>query len=74
MLYEVITHGSFFPTDLPPHAIVFLCASGFVGFVITDYFLFHAYALIGSRIALLLSSLSVPLTVLGSWAFWGAIP
>ncbi len=69
-LLAFVLNGQFFPTDLSTTAWVFLGASGFVGFVIGDYFLLHAYALVGSSLAMLLMSLSVPLTALGAFILY----
>lgn len=63
--------GSFFPSNLPSSAWIFLGASGFVGFVIGDYFLLHAYAMVGSSMAMLLMSLSVPLTAIAAFFIFG---
>jgi len=73
-LLAFMLNGQFFPTDLSMRAWVFLGASGLVGFVIGDYFLLHAYSLVGSRMAMLLMSLSVPLTALGGLVLFGERP
>ena len=66
--------GYFFPLNVPAQSWFFLGASGFIGFVIGDYFLLHAYAMIGSRLAMLLLALSVPLTTVSAWIVWGERP
>jgi drug/metabolite transporter (DMT)-like permease len=66
--------GHLFPLNVPPVSWAYLAASGFIGFVIGDYFLLHAYAMIGSRLAMLLLALSVPLTALSAWIVWGERP
>lgn len=70
-LLAYFLNGRFFPLDLPNTAWLFLGASGFIGFVIGDYFLLHSYALVGSSLAMLLMSLSVPLTALGAFFIFG---
>ncbi len=77
------TVGQIFPTQLGLHTWLLMSASGLVGFVIGDYFLFTAYQLIGSRMGMLLMSASVPLTAiagffiygetLGNWALLGMV-
>jgi len=66
--------GHFFPLDVTARSWLFLGASGFIGFVIGDYFLLHAYAMIGSRLAMLLLALSVPMTAISAWIVWGERP
>lgn len=73
-LLAFLLNGQFFPTDLSLTVWAFLGASGLIGFVIGDYFLLHAYSLVGSRMAMLLLSLSVPLTALGALALFGERP
>lgn len=66
-----IVYRRFLPAGLPPNCWIFMSASGIVGFVIGDYFLFNAYLLIGSRMGMLLMSASVPLTAVASRFFFG---
>jgi drug/metabolite transporter (DMT)-like permease len=63
--------GQLWPVGLEAHNWLFMAASGLLGFVVGDYFLFHAYALVGSRLGMLLMSASVPLTVVASWLLFG---
>lgn len=60
--------GRALPLDAAPRTWLFLVASGIVGFLIADYFLFNAYILIGSRLTVLFQ----PLTPLVS-AFLGFV-
>jgi len=53
-----ITRGLPFPTDAPGSAWIYLSISGLIGFVLSDYFLFNSYIMIGSRRATLLQPLS----------------
>jgi drug/metabolite transporter (DMT)-like permease len=58
--------GFLFPTDAAPSAWFWLTLSGAVGFVLGDLFLFRAFVMIGSRIAMLIMALAPPMTaVLG---------
>lgn len=66
-ILSVLLGNSIFPFDLPAKSWIYMSASGIVGFVIGDYFLFNAYVMIGSRISMLLMSVSVPLTVVASY-------
>jgi drug/metabolite transporter (DMT)-like permease len=70
-LYLVIfawcASGSPFPLGLSLHTWIWMSGSGFLGFVIGDYYLFNTYRLIGSRLGMLLMSASVPLTALASY-------
>jgi drug/metabolite transporter (DMT)-like permease len=63
--------GNPLPAGLSPSAWIFLSASGLVGFVIGDYFLLHAYSWIGSRLSMLVLSLSVPFTAIGAFVVFG---
>ncbi len=64
-------NGALFPAAVPPDAWLYIGVSAFLGFVIGDYFLFHAYALVGSRLAMLLMSVSVPLTAIAAYLVFG---
>lgn len=66
-----IYRGNPFATDASPSAWLWLSLSGIVGFVIGDIFLFEAYVRIGTRITLLLMSLSPVLTGLLSYFIFG---
>jgi drug/metabolite transporter (DMT)-like permease len=46
------------PLDAPLQAWIYLPLSGFIGFVIADYFLLNAYDLIGSRVTVIFQSLT----------------
>ncbi|HPO03124.1 MAG TPA: DMT family transporter [Treponemataceae bacterium] len=63
--------GHFLPQGVAASSWLFLGASGFVGFVIGDYFLLNAYVYIGSATAMLLMSLSVPLTAAAAFLLYG---
>jgi drug/metabolite transporter (DMT)-like permease len=63
--------GRLFPLDVSPGAWGYIALSSLFGFVIGDYFLFNAYALIGSRLAMLLMSSAVPMTAIGAYLAFG---
>lgn len=52
------------PTAITGAEFMWLIASGFVGFFIGDLLLFRAYLIIGSRMAMLIMSLSPPVSAL----------
>ena len=68
-----ISRGNPFATDASPSAWLWLSLSGVVGFVIGDVFLFEAYVRIGTRITLLLMSLSPVLTGVLSYLIFGEV-
>jgi drug/metabolite transporter (DMT)-like permease len=67
----VLLGNNVFPFDFPVKSWIYMSISGFVGFVIGDYFLFNAYVMIGSRIAMLLMAASVPMTAIASYFLFG---
>lgn len=71
--FSWIARGYFMPTDASTHQWIWLSLSGLVGFVFGDYFLFKAFAVISSRIALLVMTLAPPLTALISWVWLGEV-
>lgn len=72
-LYSLAFRGMLLPFDAPGRVWLWLSASGLVGFVIGDLFLFEAFVLIGARIAMLIYSLVPPLTALISFLILGEI-
>ncbi|NLJ45670.1 MAG: DMT family transporter [Treponema sp.] len=62
-----LLRGLPFPSDAPGSAWLWLSASGLVGFVVADIFLFNAYVMIGSRTTMLFLALSPPTTALFSF-------
>ncbi len=64
-----VVRGVPFPYDAPLRTWIFLGLSGLVGFVISDYFLFNAYVLIGSRITVIFQSLTPVFTALFAYIF-----
>jgi drug/metabolite transporter (DMT)-like permease len=69
--FTLITRGMFLPLDATPHAWIWLSLSGLVGLVLGDYFLFKAYAVITSRIAMLIMTTVPPITALIGWLLLG---
>ena len=70
-IYSQVTRGSFIPFDATAHNWMWLSLSGLVGFVIGDLLLFEAYVVIGSRISMLIMSLTPPITALLGWIIMG---
>ncbi len=52
-VFTFFSRGMFLPLDASPHAWIWLSLSGLIGLVLGDYFLFKAYNIISSRIAML---------------------
>ncbi|MFP4302475.1 MAG: DMT family transporter [Spirochaetaceae bacterium] len=71
--YSLIFRGSLLPMDAPDHVWIWLTASGLVGFVIGDLFLFEAFVIVGARVAMLVYSLVPPLTALISYFILGEL-
>lgn len=70
-LLALLLNGAPFASGLPPASVLFLTLSGLIGFVAGDYFLLHAYVFLGSALAMLLMSASVPLTALAAYFIFG---
>lgn len=70
-VYLTIQRGSPIPFDASPQNWLWLSISGLVGFVLGDYFLFESYVLVGTRLALLIMSLSPILTGILSYFVFG---
>ena len=67
----LITRGMVLPFDATVHAWLWLSLSGLIGLVLGDYFLFKAYALISSRIAMLFMTTVPPMTAIIGWLLLG---
>ena len=63
--------GMLWPVDANIHAWTWLSLSGIIGFVLGDLFLFNAFAMIGSRISMLIMTLVPPVTALIGWLLLG---
>jgi len=57
--------------QVPVEAMLYLAVSGIIGLAIGDSFLFEAFVRIGSRLSMLLLSLSPPMTALLAFIFLG---
>jgi drug/metabolite transporter (DMT)-like permease len=69
--YSRIFRGMWFPTDASAKAWIYLSISGFIGFVLGDYFLFKSYEYISSKISMLLMTLAPPIAALLGWIMMG---
>ncbi|MFV1966365.1 MAG: EamA family transporter [Pirellulaceae bacterium] len=69
--YGWITRERLFPTDATLEAWGILGLSGFLGFFLSDLFLFKSLLLIGPRLSLLIFSITPPLAALFAWLLGG---
>jgi drug/metabolite transporter (DMT)-like permease len=70
-VFTLISRGMFLPLDATPFNWFWLALSGLVGLVLGDYFLFKAYAVMSSRIAMLIMTTVPPMTALIGWFLLG---
>lgn len=70
-IFTLIIRGMFLPLDASPHAWLWLSLSGLVGLVLGDYFLFKAYTVLSSRIAMLIMTTVPPMTAIIGWLLLG---
>ncbi len=70
-VFTWIYRGNPLPTDATNFNWIWLSLSGLVGFVMGDYFLFRAYAMINSRIGMLVMTLVPPITAIIGFALLG---
>ena len=70
-ILSLFRNGNLFPAHIDAHGWIWLSVSGIIGFVLGDYCLFSAYAMIGSRISNLLMALAPPLATLFGWMIVG---
>lgn len=70
-IFTLFSRGMFLPLDATASNWLWLLASGMVGFVIGDLFLFQAYVEIGSRISLLIMSAVPPITAIAGYFIMG---
>jgi drug/metabolite transporter (DMT)-like permease len=70
-LYGLATRGLFLPLDAPLVAWAFLGASGLVGFVLGDLFLFQAFIDIGARLSMLVYATAPVFTAIMGFAVFG---
>lgn len=65
--YSYFRRGLLLPIDASQHALLWLSLSGIVGFLLGDMFLFRSFAIIGSRIAMLIMTMVPIFTTIFSW-------
>ena len=65
--FNLVTRGMFLPLDASMHGWIWLSLSGLVGLVLGDYFLFKSYAVLSSRISMLIMTTVPPMTALIGW-------
>jgi drug/metabolite transporter (DMT)-like permease len=70
-VFTFFSRGMFLPLDASLHAWLWLGLSGLIGLVLGDYFLFKAYSIISSRIAMLIMTTVPPMTALIGWLMLG---
>jgi drug/metabolite transporter (DMT)-like permease len=71
ILYGGLVNGRWLPLDADARTWGLMGLSGFFGFLCCDLCIFKAFLLIGARLALLLLSLTPPMTAIISWCFLG---
>jgi drug/metabolite transporter (DMT)-like permease len=69
-IWGVVFRGELIPAATP-HAWLWLAISGVVGMAICDLCLFESFLLIGPRVAMLILTLSPPVTALTGWLMLG---
>lgn len=64
MAWSRVMRGLWLPTDATSEAWKWLSVSGFIGFVLGDYFLFTSYAYQSAKVSMLIMSLAPPIATL----------
>ncbi len=70
-IFSWIRRDMALPLDASTYNWFWLSLSGLVGFVIGDLFLFKAFAMIGSRLSLLIMTLVPPIAAIAGWILMG---
>jgi len=70
-LATFVIRGSFFPTDATAEQWMWLSLSGFVGFFLGDWCLFHSYTIVGARMAQLIMTLAPVITAVAGFVLLG---
>lgn len=73
IILNSIRRGMPFPVDATMHQWTWLGASGLVGFVLGDLFLFKSFTILSSRISMLIMTLVPPITALISYPVLGEV-
>jgi len=66
-LLNLVVRGLVLPTDASLHNWIWLSVSGFIGFVIGDFFLLKSFTIIGSWFAMLIMTLAPPMAAIFGW-------
>ena len=66
-ILNLVLRGLIFPTDASVHNWIWLSVSGFIGFVIGDFFLLKSFTIIGSWFAMLIMTLAPPMAAIFGW-------
>jgi drug/metabolite transporter (DMT)-like permease len=66
-LLNLFVRGIPFPYDASAHNWIWLSISGFIGFVIGDFFLLKSFTIIGSWFAMLVMTLAPPMAAIFGW-------
>jgi drug/metabolite transporter (DMT)-like permease len=73
LLFTMVLHwlltGMFYPFNIPSDTIFWMAASGLVGFVVGDAFLFQAFVTVGPRMSMLMMALAPVLSTILAWVF-----
>lgn len=64
---NLAVRGKALPTDATAHNWIWLSVSGFIGFVIGDFFLLKSFTVIGSWLAMLIMTLAPPMAAIFGW-------
>ncbi|MEP7286479.1 MAG: DMT family transporter [Chloroflexota bacterium] len=73
LIFTLILHrlivGNFYPVNTPADTFFWMAASGLVGYVIGDAFLFRGFVMVGPRLSMLMMSLAPVLSAIMAWVF-----
>lgn len=67
VVYTRVFMGQWLPMDAPAKAWIYLSISGFIGFVLGDFFLFKSYEFVSSKISMLIMTMAPPVAALLGW-------